>query len=76
MTRRAIRWIVGLAVVDALAFGLTIHAHLTYHHSHDGPSVMPLGQLLGWILSVALLLVLILVVLESRPPRPPRYPRR
>jgi hypothetical protein len=72
MTRRAIRWIVALAVADALAFALTIHAHLTYHHAANGPTVMPLGQLLGWIISVGLLLILILVVLESRPPRPPR----
>jgi hypothetical protein len=75
VTRRAIKWIIGLAVADALAFALTIHAHLTFRHASNGPTVMPLGQLIGWILSVGLLLILILVVLESRPPRPPR-PRR
>ncbi|HEU5267596.1 MAG TPA: hypothetical protein VFU35_12895, partial [Jatrophihabitans sp.] len=68
MTTRAKYWIVSLAVVDALAFALTIHAHLTWRRQPGGPTVMPLGQLLGWIISVGLLLILILVVLESRPP--------
>ena len=59
MTRRARNGLIVLAVIDALAWALTIHAHLTFRRSANGPSVMPVSQLLGWVISVAVLLLLI-----------------
>ena len=62
MSRRTLRVITGLALLDILCFALTVHAHLNYHRSHGGPTVMPLSQLLGWIISVGLLFVIAVVI--------------
>jgi hypothetical protein len=53
-----------LVVADAVTFALTIHTHLDYRSGGAGgaPTVMSLGQLLGWIISVGLLLVLAALV--------------
>jgi hypothetical protein len=51
-----------LLVADAVALGLTIHTHLDYHPSGGSPSVMTLGQLLGWLVSVVLLLILVTMI--------------
>jgi hypothetical protein len=69
MTRRARWWILSLAALDALSFALTIHAHLTFHRTGGGPSVMSAGQLIGWLVSVTLLLLLLVVVHEVRSSR-------
>jgi heme/copper-type cytochrome/quinol oxidase subunit 3 len=59
MPRRSVV-LAALVVADAVAFALTIHTHLTYRSGGAGgaPTVMTLGEMLGWIISVSLLLVL------------------
>jgi len=52
---RAWRWFAVLAGLAVLDLALTIHAHLTFHRTPGGPTVMPLGQLLGWASSVVLI---------------------
>jgi hypothetical protein len=66
LSTRVKAWALALAVADALSWALTIHAHLTYHRGKNGPSVMPEGQLLGWSLSVLLLIALVLLLLGAR----------
>ncbi len=66
LSPRVKRWAIALAVADALAWALTIHAHLTFRQRKGGPSVMSEGQLLGWSLSVLLLIALILLLLGAR----------
>jgi hypothetical protein len=58
MTRRG--WIVFgvFAALDALDFALTIRDHFTYRGGHGMPTVMPVGQVLGWFTSVSLFLLL------------------
>jgi uncharacterized membrane protein len=65
VTRRVWRWIAGVALVDAVAFALTVHATADYHPSADGPTTT-LGQVLGWIVSIILLIVIVLIVLGAR----------
>lgn len=67
MSRRVWRAVVVLAVADLVCFALTIHAHLSFHRAPGGPSSMNLGQVLGWSVSVALLLLIVVVVREVRP---------
>lgn len=45
------------SVLGGLDLAATVHAHLAFHRSASGPSVMTVGQLLGWVSSVVLLLV-------------------
>lgn len=66
MSRRAIRWVVGLGVLDAVSFALTLHAHLTFHRTPNSPSVMTIGQVLGWLITAVLLVMIALIVKESR----------
>jgi uncharacterized membrane protein len=90
MSPRARNWIIALAVADAICFALTVHAHLSFHHARGGPTVMSVGQLLGWAISALLLIaigvVLVAVHLEKRygdhrrqrggrPGQPPRLRR-
>jgi ethanolamine transporter EutH len=56
--RRRLIVVAVLVALDALDFAFTIHDHLTYRPGRDGPLVMPIGQLLGWVTSVVLLLIL------------------
>lgn len=55
MNGRAFRWLVVLVVLFVIDLAATIHAHLNFHRTPDGPTVMPLGQLLGWATSAVLL---------------------
>ena len=63
---------------DALAWLLTLNAQASYHSVPGGPATT-LGIVLGWIISIGLLIVAVLVVLGSRqakayqrqPVRPP-----
>ncbi|TAM87904.1 MAG: hypothetical protein EPN43_08965 [Jatrophihabitans sp.] len=63
MTAR--RWTV-LLLVLALDLAYTIHAHLTFHHTANGPAVMSEGQLLGWGTSICLILLVIFIAWQSR----------
>ena len=56
MTRRMWTWLAILSVLTAADLAATIHAHVTWKPSPNGPTVMPLGQLLGWISSTVLLI--------------------
>jgi uncharacterized membrane protein len=49
-------------VADAVALALTIHTHLDFHPTEGGTSVMTLGQLLGWVVSVVLLLIVVTMI--------------
>lgn len=62
MSRRARVVLATLAAVDVLAFVLTLHAHADYRPRHGGPTVMPLGQLMGWIVTVSLFLLIVFVL--------------
>ena len=66
MSRRAIRWIVGLGVLDVVTFALTLHANLTFHSTTNSPTVMTIGQALGWIITAVLLVMIAMIVKESR----------
>jgi heme/copper-type cytochrome/quinol oxidase subunit 3 len=67
MSRHGRRWFLGFVVLDAVLFALTVHAHLTFHHSSNAnqPTTMTVGQLLGWVTSGLLLLALITVAVSS-----------
>lgn len=82
-------WIAALTALAVLDWALTVHAHLAYHHHAGSPTVMPLGQLLGWISSVGLVVVIILLLVARHrqqqwhyrdippgPIPPPEVPRR
>jgi hypothetical protein len=77
MSSRAWRWLAFLVPLMALDLGLTIHAHVTFRHSRTGPTVMSVGQLLGWASSVVLLCIILIVVIGGRKAarRRSRYPR-
>lgn len=66
MSRRAVQWVVGLGVLDVLTFVLTLHANLTFHRTQTSPSVMTIGQALGWIITGVLLVMILLIIKESR----------
>jgi hypothetical protein len=66
MSSRAWRWLAVLVPLTALDLALTIHAHLRFHHTRTGPTVMTLGQLLGWTSSAVLLCVIVIVVIGGR----------
>ena len=66
MSLRVKVWAIALAVADVLVWVLTVHAHLTFHRTRTGPSVMPVGQLLGWAFSVLLLVALVVLLLAVR----------
>ncbi len=66
MSRRAVQWIVGLGVLDIVVFALTLHAHLTFHRTPNSPTVMTVGQVLGWLITGVLLVAIALIVKESR----------
>jgi hypothetical protein len=66
MSPRVRNWAIGLGVADAAVWVLTVHAHLSFHRSKHGPSVMPVGQLLGWAFSILLLIALVLLLLAAR----------
>ena len=66
MSLRVKIWAIALAVADVLVWVLTVHAHLTFHRTKTGPSVMPVGQLLGWAFSVLLLVALVVLLLAVR----------
>jgi len=56
----------GLGAIDVLVFALTLHTSLTYHRKPGGPLVMPLGELLGWIVFGVLSVLLLVILKESR----------
>jgi hypothetical protein len=66
MGRRAVMWLAGLGLADILIFFLTLHAHSTYHHGATGPRVMPLGQLLGFMIAGALLVLIAILAFGAR----------
>jgi uncharacterized membrane protein len=66
MTRRAWAWVAALALADAVAFAVTVHSQATYHPAAGSPSVTTAGRVLGWAISVILLIVVVLTVLGAR----------
>jgi hypothetical protein len=65
MTRRG--WIVfgAFVTVDGVDFALTVRDHLDYRAGPGAVTVMPLGQLLGWVTSVAIFLALLAIVITA-----------
>ena len=57
--RRRRNWLLAILVIDAVDFLLSYNAHRHYVAGPGQPTVMPLGQLLGWSTSVILLIVLL-----------------
>lgn len=62
MPRRAGILLAVFVIADAVALVLTIRTHLDYHPSDGGPTVMTLGQLLGWLVSVVLLVIVVTMI--------------
>ena len=65
MTRRAWGWLTAVLIGDALTWLLTLNAQATYRSVPGGPATT-LGLVLGWIITIGLLIVAVLVVLGSR----------
>ena len=63
MSKHLSRWIAALVLLAVVDWALTVHAHLTYHHHAGGPTIMPLGQLLGWITSIGLVIIIVLLLM-------------
>lgn len=61
-------------IADVVAWLLTVHATVDYHAVGDGPTVLSLGDLLGWIVSIALLLVVVAMIASALSRR--RYRRQ
>jgi hypothetical protein len=59
---RVRNWAITLGVADAIVIALTVHAHLTFHRTAAGPSVMTAGQALGWSFSVLLFVALVILL--------------
>ena len=55
-----------VAIADVIAFALTIRSHDDFHRTATGPAVMSVGQVLGWIVSGALLVALGLMIVSGR----------
>jgi uncharacterized membrane protein len=62
MTRKMWLWVTGVAVLAAIDLAATIHAHATWKRSSTGPSVTSLGQVLGFVTSFGLLVLLVLLI--------------
>jgi hypothetical protein len=62
------RWLIVFGVAEVVVLALTLHAHFTFHSNGgpNSPSVMSVGQLLGWFFSAALLIAMILLVAAAR----------
>ena len=73
MSKHLSRWIAVLALLAIVDWALTIHAHLTYHHHPGGPTIMPLGQLLGWVTSIGLVVVIMVLLIARQRQRTWRY---
>lgn len=76
MSTRAWRWFVIFLVAAAVDLALSIHAHLTFHATKGGPSVMTVGQLLGWASTVALLAAATCIAIGGLNERRRSGPRR
>jgi len=66
MSRRALKWIVGMSVADAVVLALTIHKAVTYSPGPTGPTVMPLSEMVGWVAALILTIGIAVVLKESR----------
>jgi len=73
MSKHLSRWIAALVLLAIVDWALTIHAHLTYHHHPGGPTIMPLGQLLGWVTSIGLVAVIVILLIARHRQRTWRY---
>jgi hypothetical protein len=76
VTRRRWTWLIVLCALSAIDLAATIHAHLTWKRTAGGPTVMPLGQLLGWVSSTLLVIAVVLALItgiSSRRQRRQRY---
>ena len=73
MSKHLSRWIAVLVLLAVVDWALTIHAHLTYRHHSGGPTIMPLGQLLGWITSIGLVIIIALLLIARHRQHTWRY---
>lgn len=53
--RRLHFWTITVCVAAVVDLALTLDAHFSWRRSVNGPTVMPLGQLLGWASTVVLI---------------------
>jgi hypothetical protein len=63
--RRRWIWLLVLSALAAVDLAGTVHAHLTWKRTAGGPTVMPLGQLLGWVSSTLLVIAVVLAVITG-----------
>jgi hypothetical protein len=66
VTRRRWTWLVATFVVGAIDLAATINTSVHWHATLGGPSVITLGQLLGWVTSIALLVIAALIAISGR----------
>lgn len=66
MSPRVVRILGILGLIDILVFALTIHAHMSFHRKPGGPTVMPLGQLMGWFIGFFLLFAIVVILFAAR----------
>jgi uncharacterized membrane protein len=70
VTHRSRDWLVVLSVAFIVDLSFTVHTALTWKHTANGPSVMPAGELLGWIAAAVLLVWVVLIIVGAvRPAR-------
>jgi hypothetical protein len=55
VTPRSRKWLLIVGTVAAIDFALTLHSTLTWSPTPGGPTVAPIGQLLGWFSTIGLL---------------------
>lgn len=65
MSSRAWKWVAALGLIGAGDLALAIHSRATWHPTTDSPSVMTLGQLLGFVTGTVLLLLAVLVAVNT-----------
>jgi hypothetical protein len=71
VTQRSKRWLLAVSLFLILDLALTVHTALTWTRTPGGPTVMPAGELLGWVSSAVLIAWIVLIVIGAvRPSRP------
>jgi hypothetical protein len=63
MSRKMWLWVTAVAILAAVDLGVTIHSMATFKQSPNGPSTSTIGQVLGVVTSVGLILVLVMLII-------------
>jgi hypothetical protein len=70
VTKRSRYWLTAVAAALVVDLALTVHTALTWKQVANGPTIMPAGELIGWILAVLLFCWAAMIVIGAvRAPR-------